>query len=328
MRALQERLAAIGVLPAQVLSRKLVPCHYSDAELRALVERMVADSRPLHSYSNQELDEVWHGKIPFVAVCCAGPRAVPLLEQALAKTGGSARLRVAQALCLVGSAAGVPVLTEELMARFARGLPRRTTFIQQVDEWAPDQCAMPEAAYLLYSLGMARDRRALPVWQRVVDLLATSAEEDVWSQAKGVFHYVDAVCYGAEQLGDPGAVPILRQLHSYAPFHGQHASVGFQANYFLERAAYLEVVIGRALARCGSPEGVGILIGYLNDVRGILSWHAYAVLTAVTGQDLGRDEAAWREWLAHNGASLKPCPWAGPTDAMASWGETILTVAP
>jgi len=41
---------------------------------------------------------------------------------------------------------------------------------------------------------MTRDQRALPVWQRVVDLLAFGREEDVWSQAKGVFCYVDAVC--------------------------------------------------------------------------------------------------------------------------------------
>ncbi|MCL6430974.1 MAG: FAD-dependent oxidoreductase, partial [Anaerolineae bacterium] len=328
VRAVQERLVEIGVLPAQVLTRRLVPRSYDDAELQALVEQIVTDRRPLYSYSNQDLHEVWYGRIPFVEVCCAGPRAVAHLEQALAKTEGNARLRVAQALCLVDSKAGVPVLVAELTARLSERLPGRKAFIQQVDEWAPDQGAMPEAAYLLYSLGMARDRRAIPVWQRVVDLLASATEDDVWSQAKGVFYYVDAVCYGAERLGDPEAVPLLRQLHGYAPFHGHHAPIGFQANYFLERAAYLEVVIGRALARCGSTEGLQILVDYLDDTRGILALHPYEQLLTITGEDFGRDKCAWRDWLVHHGSSLKPCPWTQPTDAVASWKETILSLAP
>jgi hypothetical protein len=37
---------------------------------------------------------------------------------------------------------------------------------------------MPEVLYLLYSLGMTPDSRALPIWRRVVELLGAMGEED------------------------------------------------------------------------------------------------------------------------------------------------------
>jgi hypothetical protein len=136
---------------------------------------------------------------------------------------------------------------------------------------------------------------------------------------------VDALCIGAEQLGDPAAIPILKQLHSYPPFRHKELLNGFQADYLKERVAYLEVVIGRALARCGSPEGVITLINYLNDVRGNLAEHAHDHLVAVTGQDFGNDMAAWSQWLEMEGDRLKPVPWLEPGDPVAAWGEAILT---
>jgi hypothetical protein len=184
---------------------------------------------------------------------------------------------------------------------------------------------MPVAANWLYSLGMTRDRRALPVWQRVVDLLRNAKEEDIWSQEKCVYHYVDAICVGAEQLGDPAAVPFLRQLHNYPIFHGQALLDGFQADYLKERQAYLEVVIGRAMARCGDPEGLVVLINYLNDVRGLLAEQAHDELVAITGQDFGKDVNIWSDWLETNDERIRPVPWTAPTEAQSAWGRRILT---
>jgi flavin-dependent dehydrogenase len=327
VKALQARLVEKGVLPEQMLDRELVLLRYTDAELEALIGGMAAD-RPLHTYSDMELDEVYLDRIPLVDVCCAGPHIVPMLEKALGQERDfSRRVPLARALALVGSTSGVGVLISAIQKQLAGDqLPECGATIRHAHEYAPDQAAMPHAACLLYSLGMARDSRALPVWQRVVDLLATAGEEDVWSRAKGVFHYVDALCTGAEQLGDPAAIPILKQLHSYAPFHRKELLRGFQADCLKERAAYLEVVIGRALARCGSPDGVVILINYLNDVRTILAEHAHDHLVAATGQDFGKDVAAWSQWLEMEGETLQPVPWSEPTDPVKAWGETVLTV--
>jgi hypothetical protein len=174
---------------------------------------------------------------------------------------------------------------------------------------------------------MARDDRALPVWQRIVDLLASATDEDVMDLCRSQYYYVDAVCFGAERLGDPRAIPMLEQLHGYAPFHGRESCSGYQVDWLEERIAHLELVIGRALARCGSADGYRILIRYLDDVRAPLARHAHAELAAISGREFGRDAGAWGTWLKQQAGSLAPVPWAAPTDAVASWDERILVDA-
>ncbi len=96
-----------------------------------------------------------------------------------------------------------------------------------------------------------------------------------------------------------------------------------QPDFLQERMAYLELVIGRALARCGSPAGYVILISYLEDSRGLMAEHAHTELAAITGQDLGKDVAAWSEWLEQQGDNLEPKPWLQASDPVLAWGERI-----
>ena len=325
VETLQIKLVKMDLLPEGVLSRKLVPISFSEKEIEELIAS-IDENHPLYEYSDMRLDQVFQERIALVDVVTSGPKAIPLLEKALNQAGGKRRVLLAQMLAMMGAATSVPALVEELQKELSgERLPVREHEVAQVDRFAPDQAAMPVTANLLYSLGMARDRGALPVWQRVVDLLKYASQEDVTSQEKAVYHYVDAVCVGAEQLGDPAAAPILKQLHDYPVFHGQALSSGFQANYLKERQAYLEVVIGRSLARCGSAEGLVVLINYLNDARGLLAEQAHDELIAITGQDFGKDVKAWTEWLEAEGEFLKPTPWVGPTEAQAVWGEELLT---
>jgi hypothetical protein len=182
---------------------------------------------------------------------------------------------------------------------------------------------MPDVVYLLYSLGMARDSCALAVWEQVAERLDFS-DEDFRDGLKAPFYYVDALCYGAERLGDPRAVPMLLRLHSHPLLHGQVSRHGAQPDYMLERLATLELVIGRALARCGSPLGVQILTGYLDDARSLLAEHAHRELARISGHDFGKDAAAWQSWLAGQGGRLSPAAWRAPTDAQRAWEELIL----
>jgi ribulose 1,5-bisphosphate synthetase/thiazole synthase len=309
---LQARLAKEGVLPESVLTRTLKPRRHTDDELRALVAALVAD-KPLLDYQDMKMGDAFRGAIPFVEVCTAGPRIVPLLESALKEAPEDRKVVLAQALAVYGSAAGVPVLVKAAEAMLAGPkIPARTRRILHAGV-PPDQGAAPEVVYLIYSLGMARDKRSLAVWQRVADILDPK-EEDFRSATAGTFCYVDAVCFGAERLGDPAAVPIIEKLHAYPTLHGLATRQGFLADYMPERRAMLELAIAKALARSGSPKGFDLLIAYLDDNRALLAEQAHANLARIAGQDLGKDSAAWSAWLEGAKASLRPRPLTDDLD--------------
>lgn len=314
---LQQRLVAIGLLPDRVLTRKLRPRSYSDAELESLIENLSA-AGPLYTLSNQRQSEVYRERIPMVEVCTVGERAVPLLRRALETAQGDHRTLIAQALAFYGSADGVPALIDRIDRALAGDeLPARTAFIANSNLAPPDQGAMPEAAYLIYTLGMARNTRSLAVWERVVDLLDFD-EDDLWHYFRAPFFYVDAVCYGAERLGDPRAIPILQKMHAHPLLRNQYRREVLEPNFVQERQALLELAIGRALARCGSPDGYQILIAYLDDTRALLAEQAHSELGACAQVSLPKDPSAWNDWLQRHRDSLVPRPFLGRLDV--DWG--------
>ncbi|MGC9346836.1 MAG: FAD-dependent oxidoreductase [Anaerolineae bacterium] len=328
VRALQERLVVEGALPERVLTRTLVPLEWSDEDLVAMIDGL-DPAKPLQTYSDADVGEHQEGRVPLVDIMCAGPRVIPPLEQALAtaKDQGDRPRQVllARILAMLASKAGVEVLVSMLQEEFARGeLPGRDVQIRHAGRHPPNQGAAPDAANLLYCLGMARDTRIIPVWRRTVELLEGASEEEILDPVKAWYYYVSYLAYGAERLGDPASIPILSRLHSYPPFHNRMVRSGFEPDHLPERLAYLEILIGRALARCGSPEGYFVLINYLDDVRTLLAEHAHAELVAITGHDWGKDIAAWSAWLEREGGALKPVAWTGPTEPVAAWGEDIL----
>lgn len=308
VRELQRRLVDLGALPPEMLGREITARESAEAELRALVDGLTGDE-PF--YVDMGFDDVQREPLTLVRVCTAGPRIVPLLASAYESASGRRRLLLARLLAWYGSNAGMPCLIEAIEAMMAeRGtgtdLPGRAAHIRYAGD-PPDQGAMPELCYLLYALGMARDARSLPVVAAIVERLNPTAA-DFRDRVKGTFYYVDAACYVAERLGSPAAIPLLLALHGMEGLHGRHATA-YDWDYFEERIAYLEVVIGRALARCGSPAGAAILIDYLSDARALLAEHAHDELLDISGQDLGKDADGWRAWLTAQGASLTPHPW-------------------
>jgi hypothetical protein len=318
--ALQARLVIQGVLPARVLARP-VPAEvsYTDGELSRMIAAL--PEFPLHEYSDMELTDRFEGLIPLVELGCAGPRVVPLLEEAHETAQGERKVRLAQLLALTGSAAGVPTLIEAILPQLdGVTLPPRTTHIRYT-QLPPDHGAMPEVVHLLYSLGMTPDARALPVWERLAGLLAGVRESDFYEELKGTFYYVDAFGYGAERLATPALIPLLSQVHAAGPFHNRMATAAFEADFVLERLAYLELVLGRALARCGAVEGFLVLAAYLTDNRALLAEHAHTELQAITGEDYGKDASAWSQWIEQNADSLVPRPHPARTEAMDAWPE-------
>jgi hypothetical protein len=328
VRALQERLVAVGALPEHVLTRTLGPLAYSQEELARMIDGL-DPHKPLQTYSDAEVGEHQEGRVPVVDLMCAGPRVIPLLAQALERAeeqGDSPRqVLLARMLSILGSTAGVEVLVSTLEEQLSHGeLPGRDVEVRHAGRHPPNQGAAPDAANLLYALGMAQDPRALPIWRRIAELLDGAGEDEILDPVKAWYYYVSYTAYGAERLGDPAAIPILSRLHSYPPLHHRGVRRGFEADFLPERLAYLEILIGRALARCGSPEGYLILINYLDDVRALLAEHAHAELVAISGQDWGKSMAAWSAWLEREDDALEPVPWTGPTEPVAAWGDDIL----
>jgi hypothetical protein len=322
VRELQHRLVKEGVLPESILSRKVKPRRYSASELREQVKAMLAD-QPLLSYQEDYANEALTRPIPFVEVCSAGPRVVPILIEAL-KSSPARKPLIAQALALCGSRAAVPVLIEVLDRSLSENrLPPRTKNILHANI-PPDQGAMPDAAYLLYNLGMTRDPRAIKVWRRVAELLRPE-DEHFRSRTESPFHYIDAVCYGAERLGDPAAIPVLESIRSHSLLRNQTTRKGFQVDFLIERRAMLELGIAKALARCTSPKGYELLIEYLDDNRAALAEQAHRNLIRITGLDYGKDAAAWKQWLRESADQLLPCPLTEDLDAM--YERDILVIA-
>lgn len=309
---LQRRLAEEGLLPKGIHKRRLAPLHYSETDLEQLVGSIEADM-PLYDYANMRMDEIYRGRIPFAEIVSAGPRIVPYLERALIQANGARQIRIAQALAMAGSSSGSGVLIQALMQEL-RGpeLPVRTANMMYV-QLPPDHGAMPDAAYLLYSLAQTKDPGSISVWKRVAELLQPD-EEDFKDSRKGIYYFIDAVCQGAERLADPAAIPVLKQIHRIPAIHGQQCHHGYQPDYFLERRAMLELSLGRALAACGSPAGYAVLIGYLPDMRSLLSKQAHLMLKRLSGRDLGKDPLLWSGWLAAAGREIQPCSLDMPLD--------------
>lgn len=298
LRVLQQRLVDECLLPEEILTRELACRPYTDEELEALVEALNGEA-PLYSYSDMHMGELFRERIPFVEICSAGERAVPVLERAHADALGARRLVLAQALAICGSRTAVPALVEAIeQAISGDQLPARDSTIRHAG-FPPDQGAMPDAAYLLFSLGMVPDPRSFPVWKHVTDLLSPT-NDNLRGRFSGIFYYVDAICHAAERSGDPMMIPLLNHIRSHPAVRDQVCNEGFQEDFFEERQAMLELAIARGLARCGADEGYRVLVAYLNDVRALLAEQAHSELADMTGIDLGKDRHDWTRWLSHH----------------------------
>jgi len=314
LRKVQKRLTEVGTLLPEMLTRQVKDEPLDEAAIRAFAKQL--DGRHLSAWFDvpmaREGSPHYREKIPFVEICTADPAlAVPILEQEMAAATGDRRLRLAQALAMFGSKAGAPVLIEAIERSIAGGdVPPKPKLRAEKDAGAVENTGIgipTPPADLVYSLGMTRDRRALAVWEKLGSLVKP-LPEDFAAELPWPFHYVDAICYGAELLGDAEAVPTLNKMHSQPLLNNQSAKKGFQVDFDLEKRALTEVTLARTLARLGRTEGYDTLIGYLDDNRASLAEFAHMSLEELTGCNNGKDPQAWRQWLAGAKSSLKATP--------------------
>lgn len=266
-----------------------------ERELAQLVRHLAADSLPLPGQAR---------------LLAHGDAALPLLRNALPAAADRGQVACARALCFLGDAAGAPILLAELQRQLAGDkLPASPRLRHE----APDHGYAPEPAFLIRLIGRARDPRLAPLLKPLAQRIPLDPQK-----ADDAFEYVHAICYACERLADPAAIEALHALADKPGIRGAALPAGADprssVSHVAERHAYLELCVGRALARCGAPRGYELLIGYLDDIRGVLARSAHDELADLAGNDLGFAPAPWRQWLAEAPRPLPPKPYLRPLE--------------
>ena len=311
VKAFQKQLAELDLLPPAIITREIIEHVYTEEEIGEFISQFNPE-KSLHSYSDMEMGEIWTEKIPIVEVCTSPPEiAIPALEKALNAATGGMSVRIAQALAFLGAESAAKTLHDEIRVQLAgKKLPELLESVKWSDskKMPPDQAAMPLCANLIYSLGMTRSELNIPIWERVAEWFVPKQIENFYTNKLGLFYYVDAICYSAQLMGIKSAIGPLKKIHSCEFLNNRSMKKGIELNYAMERIALLELIIGRALARSGSVDGIKILVEYLDDVRAVLAEFANSTLVKITNTDFGKNKQEWNNWLSLNESSYKPVP--------------------
>jgi flavin-dependent dehydrogenase len=253
--ALQRRLVEIGNLPAEALGQQ-DSFPLPDEEVACAVEQVLNGDRNLASRA--------------LAVVLTHPEAArPRLLAAFAGAAGEERLVYAKLLGLLGEGIAVPDLIAAL---------------ETVTDWDAKilQGKMAEYAHLptpvdalILALGYAGDPAALPAILIRLEML----DADV------TLSHHRAIALALERFGDPAAAAPLARLLAKPGMSG-HAMPALEPLYSAvdrrrRTGALREIVLARALFRCGDFDGVGegILRAYARDLRALFARHAVAVLS-------------------------------------------------
>ncbi len=254
LKELQKQLVQIGILPERVLT---------DADSFPLSKDKVAAavSTVVTNYDG-------------IQILLADPdTAMPLLRDAYKITDNpKAKWIYAQILGIFGDSTGSPALIAEVAAR-SWDTGWRYTGMGQFG------MSLSELDSLIIALGRTRDPQALPVLLEKARDLTTDRE----------FSHFRAIAVALETLGDAKAAPVLAELlrkpgmtgHAWTDLAEVRKTIAPSPTDTTARNRSLsELVLARALYRCGDADGLGktILGQYAKDSRGYYARHARAVL--------------------------------------------------
>jgi len=259
VKVLQKHLVEIGSLPEGVLT---------DTDSFPLPDRLVHAA--VREYGDQTQLRATRCKALAIILSHTDTARLPL-KLAFASATGEVRMAYAKLLGFLGEREVVPILVERL---------------EEINEWDAKiyQGSMAEYAHLptpvdalILALGKTRDRRALPALVKKLDTLAPNV----------TLSHHRSLATALEQIGEATAAEPLAQLLNKPGMRG-HVMTGLEplADNPPEKRRRLgplrEIVLARALYRCGDWKGLGeeILNEYRQDIRGLFARHAIAVLSA------------------------------------------------
>ncbi len=254
LRELQKHLVEIGNLPESVLADK--------------------DSFPLPNEALAKAVETLKQGHGAAALMTDPQRAVPLLKKAYQQAQPEHRLIYAKTLAVLGDNTGMDDLLKVLTSaeKWDKGWNYRGM--------GQFGSALSELDTIIIALGRTGDRRALPAILEKAKLLDASVE----------FSHHRAVGLACELIGDRQAAPVLAEVLQKPNMMGHaHTSIeiarkrgvpGGTNAETTRRESLRELMLARALYRCGDHNGLGkqILEEYTRDLRGHLARHAKAVL--------------------------------------------------
>jgi len=302
IKALQNGLIGLGVLSDEDLSTiagvegSALP-RIDSTQLKHMVDQLAVDKLKLTDK---------------VSLLVRPDLSLPLLKDALGNAAGSGRIEVGKALCFLGDRQGADVLLGELERSLKTpGLSMETHIVKE-RHWTPDHASAPEMTYWVNSLGRSGDSRVIPLMTEIAKRVEMNP-----SRTDPMFNYVYSICYASERLADPDCIQALTLLAKKKGISGGLRPIGTdpretgkgKTSIKEDRYAYLELCLGRAMARCGSKRGYQILIGYLTDIRGFLARSAHEELTALSRRDFSHDTQAWSRWL--ESATVSPIKYTG-----------------
>ncbi len=258
LKAVQEHLIEMGNLPAEVLTHQ--------------------DSFPSPA---DKVREAVHGPLDdygALAIVLAHPeQSLPGLREAYAHADDAAKLQYARILAVMGDSTGIATLLEAVHSlSWDKG--------SDLAAFGDKGANYSRVDALIIALGYTRDTRALPA---VLEKARQLGPDQPLS-------HVRALAIALESIGDPAAAEPLAELLKRPGMMGHAITTLSEARRILGEEqqgqgrtaqsvnpAVREIVLARALYRCGDRQGLaeGILRQYVQDLRGHFARHAQAILS-------------------------------------------------
>ena len=304
IKALQQGVIRLGVLSAEDLSGTQGVKDSALPEMGSAQVKRIVDELAVKKLKVTDK----------VSLLARPDLSLPLLKDALEHAAGTGRIEVGKALCFLGDRQGADVLLCELEQELKKPGLSRETHVVKMRHGSPDHASAPEMTYWVNSLGRSGDSRVIPLMTEIAKRVEMNP-----SKSDAMFNYVYSICYASDRLADPECIPALNLLAKKKGISGSLRPIGTDpretakgsVSIMEDRYAYLELSIGRAMARCGSKRGYQIVISYLTDIRGFLARSAHEELTVLSNQDFGYDPQAWSRWLEE--ATVSPIRYASDT---------------
>jgi hypothetical protein len=248
IRGLQTHLVEKGILPEETL-RQEDSYPLPVEQVAAAVERAGAGAD--------------HAAL---AVILAQPKdSLPLLRTAYGAAQGQARVAYAHILAMMGDPAGAETLLAAVRPAAwdkgwnFRGMGQYGMSVSPLDS-------------LIIALGRTRDPKAVPVLLGKLAALPDAPD----------FSHCRALAMAFETIGSPAAAKPLADLLARPGMsgHAVRAGAGAAPPRGDRNKALRELVLARALYRCGDHQGAGekVLRAYAADPQGLYARHAQAVL--------------------------------------------------